>query len=298
LEQVVTDVWRLLDGIDPFRKSPGANAVTVRALLESHAFLVEKISHWQGLDAPGYLQMLMDESACPEYRLPYDLARLRLGDGAAYAYFSLIVCLSLCDEDPPRAFDVLIDEMATWTLSQRPETIDSDFASRVAALLPASIGSAAEVADRARLAHPFYEAGLLAINESCSRGFHVLKFFTDPAKEMGIIVDDVLRRMVFRANSKEQFCINVPPRFDRNMTDVSLIYSVFSSRVLGTASASILARPATRPAMNGWLTSRPNSSKLRSNPIVSSVATSVTSRHFLFAVPRTTISSSRCWEDA
>jgi hypothetical protein len=217
----------------------GPNGVTVRTLLECHAFLIEKMSHWQGLDADGYLHMLDQEASGPEYRLAYDLARFRLGDGAAFAYFSLIASLSLCDEDPPRAFDVLIGEMATWPLSQKPEAIDSDFAGRVSALLPTPLGSAAEATEQIPTQHPFYGAAVFAINQSCSGGFNVLKFFTDPVGEMEIILPSALRPMVFRANSKEQFGIIMPPGFDRKLMEPLLLYSVFSSRVLGSASASI-----------------------------------------------------------
>src|SRR5262249_20810858 len=153
--------------------------------------------------ARGYLRFLNEEAAGAEYRLAYDLARFRLGDGAAFAYFPLIVFICLCDEDPPLAFDVVVDEMAKWPLSQKPEVFDSEFAQTVCGLLPAPIGSAAEAAEKIEMQHPFYGAGVAALNESCSRGFNVLKFFTDPVGEMEIVAPDSLRPMVFRANSKE-----------------------------------------------------------------------------------------------
>ena len=240
------DMQRTLARLD----TPGPNGVTVRALLESHAFLVEKISHWQGLDAPGYLQMLTVEAASPEYRLCYDLARFRLGDGAAFTYFSLIVCLALCDDDPPLAFDVMIDAIASWpSLSQQPEAVDSDFANKVAALLPKPIGSSAEAAETIRPQHPFYGAVLSALNESASRGFNVLKFFTDPVGEMNMVAPDSLRPMVFRANSKEQFGMFLPPGFDRNMMEAMVIYSVLSAQVLGAASSSA---PAYSDRLEGY----------------------------------------------
>jgi hypothetical protein len=49
----------------------GPNGIAVRDLLESHAFLVERKTHWQGFDTLEYLQMLNDDAPAPEYRAAF-----------------------------------------------------------------------------------------------------------------------------------------------------------------------------------------------------------------------------------
>lgn len=208
---------------------PAQNGISVRDLLESHAFLVEKKSHWRDLNGAGYLQMLNDDAPGPEYRAAYDLARFRLGDGATFAWFPLIVSLCLGAEDPPGAFDVVVGEMATWSLSQDPQEFDSPTIRKIVATVPGMIGPDKETVS----VHPLYTPAVLAIQDKCAHGFNMPEFYADPANKIGSIMNDIIRPMVFRANAKDQFAVWVPPEFDRKMVPVLLIYSVLASRMFG-----------------------------------------------------------------
>jgi hypothetical protein len=235
IEQKVLDADRLelrnhLAQLD--RRGP--NGIAVRDLLESHAFLVERKSHWQDLDAPGYLQMLNDDTPAPEYRAAYDLARFRLGDGAAFAWFPLIASLCLGAEVPPQAFDVVVDEMATWPLSQDPKEFDPATIRKIVATVPDMIGPSSGMAEDTTPAHPLYTPAVLAIHERCAQGLNMLEFFADPVNKIEAIVNDIIRPMAFRANAKDQFAVWVPPEFDKKMVPGLLVYSVLASRILGS----------------------------------------------------------------
>jgi len=146
----------------------------------------------------------------------------------------MIVALCLCAQDPPRAFDAVIDQMARWPLSRAPDEIDVKTSQKIAGMVPDFIGSSAEVAERTRLEHPFYTVAVRKINDRCSEGFNILEFFGNPLEEMGKVIDDTIRPMAFRASAKEQFTIFIPKNFEQKDFQVLVLYSVLASRVLGS----------------------------------------------------------------
>jgi hypothetical protein len=228
---------------------PGANGITVRDLVEGHALLVEKKSHWQNLSATGYFQMLTEEAPAPEYRAAYDLARFRLNDEAAFAWFPLIVSLCLGTEDPPAAFDAVVDEMARWDLPVgSSEEARLEVIEKIIAVVPAMIQP---VAGDTTPVHPLYTPVVLAIQSRCDEGFRMPEYYADPVNKIEPILKDVLRPVAFRANEKDQFAIWVPPSFDQKMIPVLLIYSVFSSRVLGAGLSA--AKNTTRDQSFEWM---------------------------------------------
>ena len=202
--------------------------------LEAHAYLVEKKSHWVDLDSLGYLHMLNEGAPGPEYRHAYDLARFRLGDSVAFAYFPLIASLALCAADPSLAFDILITEVARSSLPPTPGASDYPTVQKLATdTVPNLVGTSAEVYERTGLTHPIYTAALKAINDASYQGFSVLDFFADPANRLESIVTDGVRPMVFRANAEDQFPIFVPPKLSQGLVLAQVLYSVLASRVLG-----------------------------------------------------------------
>lgn len=265
LEQQIRDADRLalrdhLARVD----HPGPNGITVRDLLEAHALLVEKKSHWQNLNAAGYLQMLNDEAPAQEYRAAYDLARFRLNDEAAFAWFPLVASLCLGAEDPPSAFDAVVDEMARWDLpGQISEESRRQTVGKVIAAVPDMIASVE--GDKTPL-HPLYTPAVLAIQKRCDQGFKMPEFYADPVNKMELILTDIVRPMVFRANAKDQFAIWVPPAFDQKMIPAFLIYSVLSSRVLGADLSETHAR-ARVPGYEWMARLEPGVTSIESGPI-------------------------------
>jgi hypothetical protein len=217
----------------------GANRISVRYLLEAHALLGEMKIHWQGLDSKHILPLLGEQAAGPEYRLAYDLVRMRLGEGVAFRDFLLIASLALCADDPPQAFDELVDVLARRAAPEPSDggAPDTDWVLAAAGVaISGFIGSSVQVLeadDSAR--HPIYTPALAMINEACGRGLRVVDFFGDPRPGLELIANEAVRPTVFRPTRSDQFPVIVPRRMkDAEVLDL-LLMAVLASRVASAA---------------------------------------------------------------
>ncbi|MET7735723.1 hypothetical protein ABZT02_30790 [Streptomyces sp. NPDC005402] len=97
----VRDLFRSLD-------EPGSLDITVRDIVESQAFLVQKRSHRPEMGPKEYRALL--EASCPgeEYRRAFDMTADVIGDDA-FSLFSLAAWASLCFSSPTDQFVELLD---------------------------------------------------------------------------------------------------------------------------------------------------------------------------------------------
>ena len=239
----------------------GPNRISVRHLLEAHALVAEQKIHWQGLDAAKLTPLLDHEAAGPEYRLAYDLTRTRLGERCAFRNFLLIASLALCAEDPPLAFDELLDALAR---RPTPEVDDDDAADTDQVVQAANqavsafIGTSASVlqADD-RMRHPIYTRALAAINAACDRGWRAIDFFGDPHCNLASIADAAIRPTVFRPTGDDRFPVIVPKGMSDDQATDLLLLAVLASRVNPAAPRDAGAAEDARFAWLAEVGSRP-----------------------------------------
>lgn len=211
----------------------GPNGISVRHLLEAHALVAEFFLHVRGLDAGVLLGLLKKQAPGLYYRLAYDLARCRLNDHLAFRNFLLIANLALCAEDPPLAFDELLDSLARSGEPGGEGQHDADWVMATAGgAVSGFIGTAAEVYEAdAEARHPVYTGTLHLINEACGRGLSILDYFADPAGALELFADDVIGPVVLRPNDKHQFPIILPRNMERTDIELLLLLAVLASRV-------------------------------------------------------------------
>jgi len=235
----------------------GPNGISVRHLLEAHAFIAELKQHWQGLAAHTLCELVGKEAPDLASRLAYDLVRARLGEARAFDYFLLIVSFALCADDPPLAFDELVDALAR---SHPPAqgAVDPDWVRAAAQdAIGTLIGSSGQVRDaNPAMHHPVYSKALAALDAAFDRDWKLLDYFTDPGQGLKTIVDDDIRPTVFLPNERDQYLIILPKHFSEVELQALLIHSVLASRT-APGIAPVDPRPDLALAWLAETASRP-----------------------------------------
>jgi hypothetical protein len=147
----------------------GDYGITPRAILESAAFLAQKVTHYPGLSAKGYEQILDDEAPSGEYRLAYDVAVQYLGVDAL-EQFPHVANLALCAKRPEIVFPALLEAFKTGASRLN---IEANHRLGVALLNESFsgmlLGSASDLLAN-RLSHPILQRIVLSYNELANEG--------------------------------------------------------------------------------------------------------------------------------
>jgi len=147
--------------------TPGAEAITTRAIVESSAFLVQKRIFDHHFTHDAYLKTLDDSCPSPDYRHPYDVAARYLGNATVDAY-PLVACLALCTLKPAEVLAPLCEEASRQQLishSSGNTAMDIDGLIGLSRHFPSFVGTAAQLSEMLPLAHPVYARGVAVFKE-------------------------------------------------------------------------------------------------------------------------------------
>jgi hypothetical protein len=240
-DDVAVRLNKILLRLDEF----GPHDLTVRSLVESAAFLVQKRTHWINLTPAGYREIL--DHSCPseEYRSAYDIAVHYLGDEAFDSY-CFLSSLSLCTINPTVTFLRLCEEASTrqlrlgQNLDVRPYI---DLLNRINCNL---IGTAAEVCSQFSI-HPVYTDAVHQLNDLCGRdGFDVITYMAAPYRISNHLAIVAVRPMLFNKISDRYWYLYLPdvlwPKTDTSkkeeMSETLILLAAISSQILGNIGST------------------------------------------------------------
>ena len=100
----------------------GPSGVTVRALVESVAFLTQARRFADGIDSgKDYLGYLSKHCPADEYRKTFDVARTQLGEERAFAWLPLMTNMSLATKRPVVTYCNMCQELSRRSIHKDPE---------------------------------------------------------------------------------------------------------------------------------------------------------------------------------
>ena len=149
---------------------PGSAGVSVRAIVESAAYLYEFRVHVENLDDDTFRAILRDYDPPIEYRLAYDVLHQACGP-VAFANLLPLCYLALCFADPASVYKRLVEESVNRDLHYRTEADIPAFLQLAVDLRRqyALVGTAGDVAEtwaeQKRDQHPIYFPGVAALND-------------------------------------------------------------------------------------------------------------------------------------
>ncbi|KPL04173.1 MAG: hypothetical protein AMJ73_04505 [candidate division Zixibacteria bacterium SM1_73] len=221
----------------------GAEGVTIRSIVESGAFLVQKRTHWPNLTAEGFGKMLDRECPAPEYRLAYDVSMRYLGK-EAFDCYPIIAYLSLCTDSPPDAFVILCKDTVSRGLRIGEGLDVPPFLELLNIIVTAYgfklIGTSAEAAENLPR-HPIYTQMVIQLNNLCEQsGFSVTNFMAAPYRITEMLAIESVRPMLFNKKMDRYWYLYVPDHFLPTMsreekeleTKALLLLAAISSKIL------------------------------------------------------------------
>ena len=192
---------------------PGPAGVSVRAIVESAAYLYELRTHLVDLDDDGFQEILRRDPLPIEYRLAYDVLREACG-AAAFANLLPLCLVALCFARPEAVYPELIAEAVARGLHYRGQADLRSFLQLAMDLQPRYpvLGTAGEVAAQwsaqKKQQHPIYFPGIAALNELAER-ISPLLLMVEP----GVLSLDHARALVQPIRLNDGYVI-LPPVFE------------------------------------------------------------------------------------
>lgn len=249
----------------------GVSGLTVRSLIESHAYFVQLRIHLN-LSSPVLFKALND---CPdlEYRVAYDATRFALGEEAAFELFSLMCNAALCTQDPVLAFERLLFGVRRLS-SLRDDVAGGRFLPAWQALKKEIhdiwIGTAPQVRmANQQFAHPTCTPTVdrLIKHDDPTDSRLLIDWFADPRSRMDLLNTFVRTPVMLRSGDDGEFPIRtrIQPDDDSDTQDIlgnALLLAAIVRQIFGDAADWESSADRTSPlAPLRWLT-RDNHSAL------------------------------------
>jgi len=230
----------LLEAID----DPGPEGLTVRAIVESAAYLYEYKTHYPHFGLRSFKEQIVMEDLPREYSYAFEIAEAELGD-AAFDNFLIVALLALCFEDPASAFYTALDAVRrTATIYRRPEDLRSLLsASEQISKVHSGLGSAAQVA--------FEQPDNIRQNPIFRKATYDLNVNADTVNPLALMVDPTVLKTAAEGLVRP-FCLKegrvwLPTAFKTRMQDPKLEDTIHAMVILGAMSLKLSRNtPAAR----------------------------------------------------
>jgi hypothetical protein len=224
---------------------PGPEGLTVRAIVESAAYLYEYKAHYPRFGLRSFKEQIVMEDLPKEYSHAFEIAEIALGD-AAFDNFLIVALLALCFEDPTSAFYTALDAVRrTGTIYRRPEDLPSLLgASEQISKAHSGLGSAAQVA----FEHP---DNIPRQNPIFRKATYDLNVNAGAVNPMALMVDPTLLETAAEGLVRP-FCMKkgrvwLPEAFKARMQDPKLEHTIHAMVILGAMSLKLSRNmPAAR----------------------------------------------------
>jgi hypothetical protein len=231
------DLWEEID-------HPGQDGLTVRAIVESAAYLYEYKTHYPHFGLRSFKEQIVMEDLPKEYSYAFEIAEATLGD-AAFDNFLIVALMALCFEDPTSAFYTALNAVQhTGTIYRRPEDLPSLFrASEQISKVHAGLGSAAQVA--------FEQPDNIRQNPIYRKATYDLNANAGAVNPLALMVDPTLLKTAAEGLVRP-FCVKngrvwLPTAFKTRMQDPKLEDTIHAMVILGAMSLKLSRNaPAAR----------------------------------------------------
>jgi hypothetical protein len=193
----------------------GPHGLTVRSLAESTAFMTQKRTHWVGLNAEDYADLLAGQA--DEYRAAYDFAVEKLGPTHAFQMCPLLTFFALCCTEPVKMFIALCErmrqELANGThLKKNLLELRDEVASQISSSV---IGIPHPDTNGKHLVYGPIVLSLYALNQA--RQFDFVQYWAKPYElDSSAVAEAVAPPMMFNPSSDGILVLSVSKRFSPN----------------------------------------------------------------------------------
>lgn len=188
---------------------PGRDGVTVRAIVESHAFFAQKLHHYRNLSAPHYKQMLNSVPG-PDYRAAYDFVEAQLGEDYAFSMFSLLASLALCTAAPQDTFGNFCRAAAHEKLNVKTVADPVQLIERLMKHAKGGFyGSAERLTREWNRTHYVYTPAVRRLHGLPSADFTLPVFYANPDSLTVRVYTEVSPLIVFNPPSNNPFSISM-----------------------------------------------------------------------------------------
>jgi hypothetical protein len=236
---------------------PSPTGITTRSILETHAFVIQRMINY-GTRTYADLEPHLNDAPAPEYRAAMDVLVLAVGAETAYPWFPLVCSVALCSERPAAAFNKILLSLAAYPgvlpdAPTRENALQSqrDLADIVGDQL---IGSAGEVAStRGDVGTPHVRL-VNGANEAFNSGAAAPSWaYAAPHEELGELIAHLRVPIFLRPQYPQGFAAQLPPGMDEGTGLAQLTLAAISSQLCQTFDAA--SRELGAQALDGldWL---------------------------------------------